>query len=184
MLNKKLYYIISLIIFIIGVAAIGTYINYHRQQELFVEGQNMTGVIGSDENLKVNGNITATTGNNTFGNSKIPDENGNIILKPSSLGNVIVDGKLCFGNPSKCISSETIDTFNLLDETSKMKEGTPIKCHQDPMVGAIYQYTQGQRRHYQNPTIATSYDTNWGSAQPVNCRFIPMGPPYTSPKPK
>lgn len=182
MLKKNIFYIISLIIFIIGIAVIGTYVNYHRQHELFAEDRNMTGVIGSDGNLKVNGNITAATGTNIFGQSKIPDNDGNIILKPNEQGKVIVDGPFCIGD--SCISNETINMLNVMDETSRIKDGISIRCQSDPLQGAIYQYTQGQRRHYLNPTIATSYDDEWGAARTVNCRFIPFGPPHTSPKPR
>ena len=182
MVKKNTYYILSLTVIIIFIAIVGTYVNYHRQQELFVEDTNLTGVIGSDGNLKVNGNITATSGRNIFGQSKIPDVDGNIILKPSR--NVTVEGQLCIGDSTKCFSSRSVDTLNLLDQTSQIKEGTAIRCRNDPSQGAIYQYTQGQRRHYQNPTIAASYDRNWGAAKEVNCRFIPLGPPHTSPKPR
>lgn len=56
-------------------------------------------------------------------------------------------------------------------------EGQAIKC--DPNRPEVYRFTGGMRRWYPNPTIASSWDSNWGKFIAVDCSSIPQGPDMT-----
>lgn len=47
-------------------------------------------------------------------------------------------------------------------------EGQAIKCKNENS-GKVYRYTEGVKRHYPNPEIASSWDPNWGKFETVNC---------------
>jgi WSC domain len=64
----------------------------------------------------------------------------------------------------------------------KPKEDTSMKCIGDPV--KVYRYTGGKKRHYPNPTIASSWDPNWGNSDNYDCNFIQDGPPMEMNLPK
>ena len=57
-------------------------------------------------------------------------------------------------------------------------EGQALKCSQggNGNPASVYRYTDTQIRWYPNPTIATSWDDNWGSFATIDCRLITLGP--------
>jgi hypothetical protein len=61
----------------------------------------------------------------------------------------------------------------------KFREGHPIKCSDLNNV-AVYRFTQNQRRLYPNPSIASSWDTDYDATKIViGCSGIPEGPKMT-----
>lgn len=109
--------ILQLFFVILVVAVIATHVRALQKNELF---ENILGIVGSDENLKVTGKIMAISGNHQLGNSKIPDEQGDIHLTPTKNNNSIyMNGKTTFNNPicftknkneQQCFDANTIST--------------------------------------------------------------------------
>ncbi|TMW67389.1 hypothetical protein Poli38472_011009 [Pythium oligandrum] len=64
-----------------------------------------------------------------------------------------------------------------------LPEGQAIKCNPDE--AAVYRLTNGQRRWYPDPPIATSWDANWGKFLVVDCSSLPRGDdmPYNTVSP-
>jgi hypothetical protein len=54
-----------------------------------------------------------------------------------------------------------------------ISEGQAILC--DPSNPIVYRYTNGQRRAYPDPNIASSWDPNWYKVALVDCTKIPLG---------
>lgn len=121
MKSKTLHYIASLVLFIIGVTILGIHITNYRKRELY---QDLATTIGTDENTIVTGKITALSTGHAFGQSRFPDDNGNIIITPSRSGNVtitsgatvqgklVANGGVCVGSSTACISKSDIDKVN------------------------------------------------------------------------
>lgn len=129
--NKTMYYIASLVLFIVGVAIIGIHVNNYRSSETYT---NLSGTTGSDENLLVTGRITATSRGHQLGRSMFPDSLGNVILTPENSGQVrikgdtVIDGavmgqSLCLGNDkTTCINKTTIDNVNRFQQTYQQEQ--------------------------------------------------------------
>ncbi len=181
-----MYYIVSLVLFIIGIAVLGIHVNNYRKAEYYAD---MVGVTGEDKNLTVTGKIVALSGGHQLGNSFFPNLDGNITLVPGIPGNnkpgaidlksdvnvgsrLVVGQSLCLGDNVNCIDRDTLaNMINSLQFT----EGSSIRCRNDPKRGAIYRYSNGKRFHYTNPTVAGRFDPNWGSAKAVDCSRITEG---------
>jgi hypothetical protein len=56
---------------------------------------------------------------------------------------------------------------------SKIPEGHAIKCSSDDP--HVYRYSKGNRHLYPGPSIASSWDPNWGNFFVTNCANIPQG---------
>ena len=59
-------------------------------------------------------------------------------------------------------------------------EGQAVRCTNEANTNsrnAIYRYTDGHLRHYPNPTIAASWDKNWGNPSNLDCTNISRGSP-------
>ena len=57
-----------------------------------------------------------------------------------------------------------------------LEEGDAVKCNPDNIT--VYRYTDGKLRSYPNPSIASSWDANWGTnVRNFNCDGIPKGNP-------
>ncbi len=127
--NKKLYYIISLVFFIIGIVVIGVHVNSYRQAEYYANASNMIGQTGSDQSLKITGRLSAGNNDNLLGRSRIPDSAGNIVLQPTTVTNNIklqgntsvageftVNDKICIqqGSNKNCFTSFDKDDWNLI----------------------------------------------------------------------
>ena len=60
---------------------------------------------------------------------------------------------------------------------STLAEGQAVSCSAGGTDGYMYRYTSGQLRHYPNPTIAYSWDSNWVStAISIDCTGMSFGP--------
>jgi len=187
MINKKAYYIVSLVLFTIGVAVLAVYVNKYRKAEYY---SNMTGVTGEDQNLTVTGKIVALSGGHQLGNSFFPNLNGNITLVPGMnnsnkrgdidlksnvnvTNRLVVGDSLCIGDNVNCIDKDTLANM----KGSLQSEGTSIRCLDDSKPGAVYHYLSGQRFHYTSPSVASRFDSKWRSAKAMNCSRIPEGNP-------
>jgi hypothetical protein len=197
-MNKRnTYYIVSLLVLIVGIAIIGIHVHNYRQTEAYQDAvSNMVGTLGSDQSLYIPGRIAAPQGYNVLGKSKFADEDGSVVIQPDDAskliklqgntnisGNLQVTGRLCSGtNQTNCldVSSTENQIKNmrgfLTTELLKVKEGDPIKCASENN-GAIYRYTGGERRWYPSPNIASKHDKNWFQFRTVDCSIIPAGPP-------
>ena len=141
--NKTFYYIVSLVLFIVGITIIGVHVNNYRKVELY---QNLVGTPSSfdqDGNILITGRINAQSNGHVLGLSKIPDNDGNIILRPSDGKNVtvnsdtIVNGKLttnkiCFGNTDNCIDKPPANAAPLRAQPSLSAPKAPITCLSAP----------------------------------------------------
>lgn len=192
--NRKLYYIISLVLFIIGIVVIGVHVNNYRKKEYYADASNMIGQAGGDQSLKVEGRIDATNNNNALGRSFIPNAEGDIVLQPSNITNNIrlqgntrvagdlgVAGNVCFGTNTQnqiCMTQADMKATNKLSELLSINEGEAIRCgNPGENRGAVFRFTNLMRKHYPNPTIASRYDSNWRNARTVDCTLIPKGDP-------
>jgi hypothetical protein len=60
--------------------------------------------------------------------------------------------------------------------------GASIKCENDPVVGAVYQYNRDHRYWYANPPVASSCNPNWSAnIQTVDCSNIHQGADQLTP---
>ena len=58
---------------------------------------------------------------------------------------------------------------------------SPIKCLNDTDTNKVYRLTSAtERRHYPDPTIASSWDENWGSNRTIDCTGITEGTPMAA----
>ena len=56
-------------------------------------------------------------------------------------------------------------------------EGSAVRCSRsNPVKGGIFRYTDGKLRHYPNPHVAASWDSNWARAKTIDCTGIATGP--------
>lgn len=66
-------------------------------------------------------------------------------------------------------------------------QGQSVRCeHASPIEGGVFRYDQGKLRHYPNPTVASTWDREWGQAPSFNCAGIGLGekmPPRWTPVP-
>ena len=59
-------------------------------------------------------------------------------------------------------------------------EGKAVKCTSNPPANypgpdAVMRYNKGTVRHYTNPTVASSWDPNWGTPQSIDCYGMTVG---------
>ena len=58
---------------------------------------------------------------------------------------------------------------------------SPIKCLNDTDTNKVYRLTSAtERRHYPDPTIASSWDANWPSYRTIDCTGITEGTPMAA----
>lgn len=188
MKTKQMYYIVSLVLFVIGIAVLGIHVNNYRKSEYY---DNMVGVTGEDENVTVTGKIVATSGGHQLGNSFFPNLAGNITLVPGMQGNnkpgsidlkadvnvdnrLLVGKTLCLGDTVNCINS---DMLSNIVNSLQFTEGSSIRCKNDPNRSAVYRYSNGKRFHYTTGGVASRHDPNWRSAKEVDCSRITQGNP-------
>ena len=118
MKSKTIILVIQLLFVIVVIAVIATHVRMVKNKELFADKPTVQGTVGSDQNLTVTGNIVGLSGSHQFGNSKLPDEKGDIHLTPR-LGNnsvflngkTVLNNKLCFrqkNNNESCFDANNI----------------------------------------------------------------------------
>ena len=124
--HKTIHLVLQLLFVIVVVAVIATHVRIAKK-EFF---RDIQGTVGEDQNLMVTGKIMASSGAHQLGDSRIPDEKGNIHLTPTGNeqtiylnGQTILNNKLCFrqrNNNQQCFDANSLGTDTLALNDKKL----------------------------------------------------------------
>jgi hypothetical protein len=148
MKSKTFILVIQLLFVIVVVAVIATHVRMVQNKEMFADTP-VQGTVGSDQNLTVTGNIVGLSGSHQLGNSKLPDEKGDIHLTPR-LGNnsvflngkTVINNKLCFrkeNNDEMCFDANKISKRT--DNVQISESGIRVKNDKE------LEFGDGQSKH-------------------------------------
>ena len=94
-------------------------------------------------------------------------------------GNCDLSNNPMFGSPNLVPLSMCVKNDLYVVGAVSLTEGQSVKCggvSRNEYLMAVYRYTCSMIRHYPNPTIASSWDTQWTQYKMIDCSGVTIGP--------